>query len=327
MITEENINLFLYTVKEYKRFSDCFSLKSNYELIESYTEEEYIAVQTKLILLRKYGANNEAVNVKDIAMFVMTDNPDLESEMNKIVSDFDRVQTNQIRTILSDGTELNLYSTIENVMYGLYLHADKNKIENIKHINERLLFSVTRKYVQEFEKVIMELYNSLLEKGYQVEESQDFQRAPMLFLGDDERNQQGIINSPYWANLYGMDAGDEQILQIIKENNVEELLILAISSRFLEEITKDDFSKPLLRDLVSPITYSDWGDFSDAHSHIKAIPNLGMSSKVRFNDRHDIAYVHFYENVEGSFIIDQPHIIGEGIHVLNLVYNSISKNN
>lgn len=322
MITEENINLFLYTVKEYKRFSDCFSLKSNYELIESYTEEEYIAVQTKLILLRKYGANNEAVNVKDIAMFVMTDNPDLESEMNKIVSDFDRVQTNQIRTILSDGTELNLYSTIENVMYGLYLHADKNKIENIKHINERLLFSVTRKYVQEFEKVIMELYNSLLEKGYQAEESQDFQRASMLFLGDDDRNQQGIINSPYWANLYGMDAGDEQILQIIKENNVEELLILAISSRFLEEITKDDFSKPLLRDLVSPITYSDWGDFSDAHSHIKAIPNLGMSSKVRFNDRHDIAYVHFYENVEGSFIIDQPHIIGEGIHVLNLVYNS-----
>ena len=95
MITEENINLFLYTVKEYKRFSDCFSLKSNYELIESYTEEEYIAVQTKLILLRKYGANNEAVNVKDIAMFVMTDNPDLESEMNKIVSDFDRVQTDR----------------------------------------------------------------------------------------------------------------------------------------------------------------------------------------------------------------------------------------
>lgn len=47
-----------------------------------------------------------------------------------------------------------------------------------------------------------------------------------------------------------------------------------------------------------------------------------MSSKVRFNDRHDIAYVNFYENVEGSFMIDKPHIIGEGIHVLSLVYDS-----
>lgn len=322
MITKENIDLFLYTVKEYKRFSDYFSLKDNYELTDSYTEKEYIAIQTKLILLRKYGSNNEAVNVRDIAKFVKDNRSDLEHEMTKIISDFDRVQTNQIRTILSDGTELNLYKTIENVMYGLYLHADKDTIENIKHINEHLLFLVSRQYVQEFEKIIMQLYNYLIEKGFQVEEVQDIQRASMVFLGNDESNQQGITKSPYWANLYGNDVGDEQILEIVKETNIEELSILAISSCFFEEIVKDDFSETSLRKLVSPVTYSDWGDFSEAHTHINAIPNLGMSSKVRFNDRHDIAYVNFYENVEGSFMIDKPHIIGEGIHVLSLVYDS-----
>lgn len=321
MINQENIELFLYTVKEYKRFSDYFSLKENYELTDPYTEEEYIAVQTKLILLRKYGSNNEAVNVRDIAMFVKNNRPALEQEMTKIISDFDRVQTNQIRTILSDGTELNLYKTIENVMYGLYLHADKDKIENIKHINERLLFLVTRQYVQEFEKIIMHLYSYLIEKGFQVEKIQDTQRASIVFLGNDERNKQGITKSPYWANLYGNDAGDEQILEIINENNMEELSILAISSCFVEEIIKDDFSETSLRKLVSPVTYSHWGDFSEAHTYIKSIPNLGMSTKVRFNDSHDIAYVNFYEKVEGSFMVDKPHIIGEGIHVLSLVYD------
>ena len=130
------------------------------------------------------------------------------------------------------------------------LHADKDKIENIKHINEYLLFLVSRQYVQEFEKIIMQLYNYLIEKGVQVEEVQDIQRASMVFLGNDESNQQGITKSPYWANLCGNDAGDEQILEIVKETNIEELSILAISSCLFEEIVKDDFSETSLRELV-----------------------------------------------------------------------------
>ena len=281
MITKENIDLFLYTVKEYKRFSDYFSLKDNYELTDSYTEKEYIAIQTKLILLRKYGSNNEAVNVRDIAKFVKDNRSDLEHEMTKIISDFDRVQTNQIRTILSDGTELNLYKTIENVMYGLYLHADKDKIENIKHINEHLLFLVSRQYVQEFEKIIMQLYNYLIEKGFQVEEVQDIQRASMVFLGNDESNQQGITKSPYWANLYGNDVGDEQILEIVKETNIEELSILAIylvncnayqpsfqfplCFSYEDVVEKDDVSRTV-KEVVEEVNIFKYIDFSQCPS-------------------------------------------------------------
>lgn len=319
MIKKENIYLFLYTVREYKRFSNYFSLKNDFKLLDSYNEEEYIAVQTKLILLRKYGAYNEAVNVKDIAFFVKTLHHDLEDKMNEIICDYDKVQTDNIRTLLSDGTELNLYQTIENVMYGLYLHADKDKIAHLNHINERLLLVVTREYVQKFEKIVLKLYDCLLDKNYQIEQTGGVERATMLFLGDVDKSRKKITNSPYWANLYGNDLGNDKISEILKDTNQEELLILRLSSIFVDEIKKDNYSKTLLKNLVSPFTYSDWKDFSEAHLNIKAISNLGMSSKVRFNDRHDIAYVHFYENVEGCFVIDQPHIISEGIYVLSLV--------
>ena len=52
----------------------------------------------------------------------------------------------------------------------------------------------------------------------------------------------------------------------------------------------------------------DWGDFSAAHTELLKHDKIGFSSKVRYNDKHDMAYVLLFKNIDGKFIIDQPHL-------------------
>ena len=47
-----NLKLFVYTVNEYKRFA---SQLNRCEITDSYNDQTYIEINTKLMLLRKYG--------------------------------------------------------------------------------------------------------------------------------------------------------------------------------------------------------------------------------------------------------------------------------
>ena len=59
---------------------------------------------------------------------------------------------------------------------------------------------------------------------------------------------------------------------------------------------------------VFPPTKSDWGDFSVWHKAFIEIQDIGFGSKVRYNDRHDMAYVRLIRNVKDPFIVSQPHL-------------------
>ena len=60
--------------------------------------------------------------------------------------------------------------------------------------------------------------------------------------------------------------------------------------------------------MIHPLTHFYWKDFSDIHEEISQL-ELGCSTKVRFNDRHDIAYVVLFNKFDpnGMFFINQPH--------------------
>ena len=59
-LMNNKLYLFMYTMKEYQRFSREFC---NHELTDSYDDESYVQVNTKLILLRKYGSRGQPVFV------------------------------------------------------------------------------------------------------------------------------------------------------------------------------------------------------------------------------------------------------------------------
>ena len=63
--------------------------------------------------------------------------------------------------------------------------------------------------------------------------------------------------------------------------------------------------------MVFESTLSQWGDFSEAAQFLKNIPNRGVSSKVRMNDRKDTAYIRIFPEVVDTFIIDTPQLVGE----------------
>lgn len=54
------------------------------------------------------------------------------------------------------------------------------------------------------------------------------------------------------------------------------------------------------------------------HNFVIEKKNIGLSSRVQYNDRHDIAYLKIFQNVENAFAVEQPHQIPD-IWILNFV--------
>lgn len=321
MEVQNRIKLFLYTVEEYKRFVEYFSLKKEHSLTDSYTNDEYIAIQTKLIILRKFGSKKDAVYIQSILNLAKDEFPERSQCFDALLSDYDEIERTQLQMILSDGRKLNLYQTIEDVMYGLYLHADAEKIERLLAVDSTLRFAATRKYVESLEQVILNAYDNILPCVAKKLEQKPFEHAPVIFLGDSNNTRQEITGSPYWANLYGKNASNNELQEIISENSIEDNIILLICIGFIEEIRKENYSVQKLENFIFPPTRNDWGDFSQLHKMCKDLTNLGYSSHVRFNDKHDMAYVSLFRNIEGAFIIEQPHII-QDLCIITLVYEN-----
>ena len=70
--------------------------------------------------------------------------------------------------------------------------------------------------------------------------------------------------------------------------------------------------------MVFESTVEQWGNFNEAVSFYKQIPNPGNSSRVRYNDERDAAYVVVFPNVEESFMFDAPHVTS-GVKVMTFI--------
>ena len=111
---------------------------------------------------------------------------------------------------------------------------------------------------------------------------------------------------------------DNEIKGIFQDMSDEDIEIYLKGSIFLQEAYKEDYSVETLEKLVFPWVRSDWGDFSDLHNFVIEKKNIGLSSRVQYNDRHDIAYLKIFQNVENAFVVEQPHQIPD-IWILNFV--------
>ena len=52
------------------------------------------------------------------------------------------------------------------------------------------------------------------------------------------------------------------------------------------------------------------------------LSNVGWSTRVRYNDKHDMDYVHLFPNIDEPFLLDQPHVITE-LSVITLVHENL----
>ena len=310
----KDFQLYLYTVDEYKKFANHLPVKSTDSLTDDYSEADYIGIQVRLMLLRKFYAQSkqEKVYIKNIIDAAQQKFPTYVSQFQALSDEFDHIESQQLEHILSDGTKLNIYNTIEDSVYGLYLHADENRIHRLGNTVEAIRFFCTRKYILEVEGVVFKLYDLLKDCGVTTLVITPPNRSPLIYLGDPNTNQQSITASPYWSNLYGHDANDEDMVLIGKELTREELQILELCIKFTDALKEPKLDIRKLRAFVHPAARGGWGDFSQAKAFFLSIPNPGFSSKVRYNEPKDTAYVRIFPKVDEAFLIDTPHVFSEG---------------
>lgn len=303
----DNLKLFVITVEEYKRFS---SQLDNYEANDNYNEFSYIKVNTKLMLLRKYGNKNENVFIEKILQQMLNKYSSNEEQLEQLLDDYHKIESQQLTYILADGTKLDIYHTIEDVMYGMYLHADKNRIERLTSTEESLRFICVRKYVEDLEKVVLKTFDLLktLDENLGLKNN-NHSKATTIYLGDTSKNVQNIKKSSYWVNLYGKDGTNSDLDNIVQGLTMEDVEILSKCLAFLDELEKDEIATKIMDSLIFPPTKKDWKDYSEAKSFYSKIEKPGLSSKVRYNKDKNMAYVRIFPQVDDFFIIDTPHII------------------
>lgn len=265
-IDEEHIlKRFEYTVREYIRFYDFYK---NQEMSEENTEAFYVMLQTKLMILRKYDYNREDVYLSKVFDSIDKMYPELKENVSMLRERFEKLNNYYMEVILSDGTSLNLYKAIEDVMYGLYLHADPDKIERLLKTNKNVYLMAVKEYITVLEGIVVDTYNSIVDKMQNKYIQQEETSASVIFMGDPTNEKHDIKNSPYWKNLYGRDLEDTEIKGIFQDMSDEDIEIYLKGTIFLQEISKESYSIKLLEQLVFPPTRSGWGDFSNLHDFV-----------------------------------------------------------
>ena len=195
-------------------------------------------------------------------------------------------------------------------MYGMYLHADKNRIERLASTEESLRFICVRKYVEDLEKVVLKTLDLLKSLNDNLGlKNNNHGKATTIYLGDTSKNVQNIKKSSYWANLYGKDGTSLDLDNIVQGLTMEDVEILSKCLAFLDELVKDEMSTKIMDNLIFPPTKKDWKDYSEAKSFYSKIEKPGLSSKVRYNKDKNMAYVRIFPQVDDFFVIDTPHII------------------
>ncbi|OJU10675.1 MAG: hypothetical protein BGN88_12060 [Clostridiales bacterium 43-6] len=306
-----NLELFMTTMKEYKRFTDQLPIVFTKLIIDSCDEATYVAVQTRLMLLRKYTSKSSKNHVyfENIVEEAKKIYPDEAEFLDDIQKRFLKIITLSLEQILSNGTKLNLYQSIEDIMYGLYLHADQDRIQRLSYTNENMRFICTKKYVENVESIALELFDFFTKMDVQDVIEKDHVKAPIIYLGNLDSNDQKVKQSPYWENLYAYDATDEEVISQSQGLTQEECQILLTVELFLDELQNEKVSIETMKNIVFLPSINDWGDFTKATSFFNQISSPGFSNRVRFNEEKSAAYVRIIPEVKSAFIISTPHII------------------
>lgn len=310
------LRLFMTTVKEYKRFTD--ELPVNHEVVvnDVLTNKDYVYENVRLMLLRKYFQKSNTggdVCIPNVIAQAKLDYPRDEIELDDLLNDYKSSCEPALKHILSDGTERTLLDSINDIIYGLYLHGDKDKIEHLCIDDENIRNYCIVLFVKEIERVLFKLYGILDKNGVKAIEHESHISAPVLSFNSDTDNNEHITGSPYWSNLKGKELDETNIVeyyrQFLNNGDSTDVLVWVTAYAFTRLLADDTSSINSLREMVCKSSMISWGDFSKAREAWKEIDSPGFSSKVRYNDNKDEAYVHIFPNVIEGFAVESKYLV------------------
>ncbi|UZT82889.1 hypothetical protein [Caproicibacterium sp. BJN0003] len=323
----EKLELFQTTVKEYNRFTNQLPIDYVEASKGNCSEFMYIAVQTRLMLLRKYTRDGKSgsLYLPEIITDAIKIFPENTEYLSDLKTKFQDSCEQSINHILADGTERTLGQSIDDTMYGLYLHADKKRVRRILQDDEALRLHCVVLFVGKIEPLIIEFSNFLKSKGVTCIEKAEHQHAPVISL-TSQKGGRNITGSPFWSGIIGSDMNDEDLKESVrefcKEYTPEEQKLWKTAKDFTDLLEKkDDFSYDEMKKVVYEPSLSVWGDFSEVRKLYQSIPDPAITTKIRYNQRHDTAYIYVLPKAPEKFLIEQPQIIS-GIYCIALIKDS-----
>lgn len=293
-------------------------------------ESESTALNVRALLIRKYitrpgkEPSNYGLLIKDVLSSIKQISPDHVQDVGELVSRYD-TSYERGEYVLSDGMIMSLSKLFEDIVYGIYLHSDAERIERLLRMDQAMMHQALRQFIQPLEEILSDMVRLIQEIGVPEMSKQDFTPDKLsAIVTSDKAEGSGRNLSEYWENVQGRYVSDQEALSHLFDNKSDQdNQILATALRFWNIVSDPKVATADLKDVVLTQKLSDWSDLSGVRDMMKD-NNLGIGSIVNYNHRGDVAYVKLFKNVKNTFLITEEQIISDVI-LISLVEDVIAQ--
>lgn len=287
---------------------------------------EYKELVFKITLLRKFMMDAEEMYIVTILKEIkeingMKDNKEIQ-QLEKEVCDLFKLE---VSYSLANSKIQHLYHSITDLLYGLYLHSDTEKIENAILSDEKIRKHLLFNFIQAFDPIIYKTYE-IIKTTHELDPKiiKVNKKVPIIHYSNKKKVKRKVKLSPKWTNIDGHDIHENETQQFIHRLNRRDKKILYTAELFIslfqEERTNYEKISKLLTKL-SPIHQN----IEDIAMEIKSINNIAFSNVVRYSTNLKYAYVYFFEDVVHPFLLDGPQSMS-GVKCIRFKKERITNN-
>lgn len=295
---------YVLLVDEYKLLTERNVIPKKRNNIKYFDYKELVL---KITLLRKFMMQKEEMYIVNILDKIKELNREEDTiyQLEKEISDLFNLE---VSYSLPNSEIQHLYHSVTDLIYGLYLHSDTEKIENAILSDENIRKQLLVNFIQKFDPIIYRTYELIkvnIVPNLIINESN--QKAPIIHFSNKKNVTREVKRSPKWTNIDGHDI-EKKFEQFIGELNDRDRKILSTADLFISLLKEKKVNSNKVSKLLTPQSpiYSN----IERNSKIfKSINNHALSTRVRYSTDLKYAYVYFFGDVISPIALDGPQLL------------------
>lgn len=287
---------------------------------------EYKELVLKITLLRKFMMKDEEMYIINILNKIkkingMADDKEID-DLEKRIYDLFRIEFSYS---LSNSNIQHLYHSVTDLIYGLYLHSDTEKIENAILSDESIRKVILINFIQKFDPILYSTYELIKAKSdLDFTTNEENRLVPIIHFANKINVKRNVELSPRWTNIDGHDIKENEIERFIYELDNRDTRILKTASKFISLLQENTIDVNHISRLLTPQSPIS-SNIKENSEIIKSIKNIALSNKVRYSTNLKYAFVYFFEDVISPFSINSPQIL-RNVHCIRFKKQLISNN-
>lgn len=320
LTNEQVIEIILYQMREYRKIANATKLsRKTAKLnltehprlpIELLSDSDYAALSVRLMLQRKHFVFDKDIHVRDVINAALELYPQLQDELSTLYNKLNWMKQRDFETTHSDGKKTSgYYHNTEEVLYGILLHSDIQKIEHVTDFSLNYLLAAIAPFILERERVLYRLVHLLEIAGARAYKAPEGRRGQVLRFAKSTPEKQQVVESPFWSNLIARDGTPSEFNDRWNNYNKNTREIILLCFEFVQQLRSRPLDVATLGRLVHPSTRKSWGGFSQVASMISKYSSLGMSDSIELFNLGRCARVKLFPGVNELIVIDTPQFV------------------